>query len=109
MTGDTITRPDGRVYRSRKVTANAVIDEDEFVCGVMVLGTHDYHRAKPLADGYAVWQLGSGHVATDWVTGWWRDGFEYGCRRWIADEEHGRAGVWFREIVERSDEQEPCP
>ena len=45
-----VTRPDGRVYRSRKVTANAVIDEDEFVCGVMVLGTHDYHRAKPLAE-----------------------------------------------------------
>ena len=102
LAGETVTRPDGRVYRSRKVTANAVTDPDDgdMLCGVMVLGTHDYDRAKPLADDYAAWQFGRGHVATDWITGWWRDGFENGRRCWVNDPEHGRAGVWFREIVE---------
>ena len=102
MTGDTITRPDGRVYRSRKVTANAVIDEDEFVCGVMVLGTHDVGRAKPLADWLAADTTGRGFAAIDPETGWWRDGFECGERRWVNDEVRGRPGVLFREIVEVS-------
>ena len=97
---EVITRPNGKPYRPRKVIAAAVTDPDDMLCGVMVLGTHDYHRAKPMADDYAVWQLGRGHVATDWVTGWWRDGFRNGCRCWVDDPEDGRAGVWFREVVE---------
>ena len=95
-----IQRPDGKPYRPRKLVACAVTDDDDMLCGVMVLGTHDPGRAQPLADSYAVWQLGSRHVAVDPVTGWWRDGFESGRRCWVADEVHGRAGVWFREIVE---------
>ena len=102
MTGDTVTRPDGRIYRSRKVIANAVVDGDEFLCGVMVLGTHDVARAKPLADSYAAWQLGAGYTAADPVTGWWRLGFESGGHRWLDDPVKGRAGVWFREIAETS-------
>lgn len=103
MTGDTISRPDGRIYRSRKVIAYAVVDEDEIVCGVMVLGTHDVGRAKPLADWLAADTTGRGFAAIDPETGWWRDGFECGRRRWVRDPEGGRAGVWFREIVERSE------
>ena len=97
---EVIERPNGKPYRPRRVTANAVTDEDDLLSGVIVLGTHDPGRAQPLADGYAVWQLGSGHVAADPVTGWWRNGYSSGCLCWISDEEHGRAGVWFREIVE---------
>ena len=99
--GDTVTRPDGRIYKSRKVVAHAVVDDDELLSGVMVLGTHDIGRVQELADSYAVWQLGKGHVAVEPQTGWWRDGFECGRRRWVRDPEAGRAGVWFREIVER--------
>ena len=66
----------------------------------MVLGTHDYHRALPLAQGYVTWQLGNGHVPVDWVTGWWRDGFGCGRRCWVDDPAAGRAGIWFREIAE---------
>lgn len=102
--GDTVTRPDGRVYRSRKVTANAVSDDCDDITGVMVLGTHDTGRAQKLADEYVAWQVDNGQVAVGPVAGWWRDGFEGGRRTWVADEKHGRAGIWFREIVERSDE-----
>ena len=100
--GEVIQRPDGKPYRPRKLAAYAVTDDGDMLAGVMVLGTHDPGRAQPLADGYAVWQLGSGHVAVDPVTGWWRDGFGYGHRCWVTDEVRGRAGVWFREIVEEA-------
>jgi hypothetical protein len=110
VSADTVTRPDGRIYRSRKLIAAAVTDPDDgdMLCGVMVLGTHDCHRAKPMADDYAAWQLGRGYVAVDWVTGWWRDGFQNGRRCWVADEQHGRAGVWFREIAEGSATDGDC-
>ena len=95
-----VERPDGRLYRPRKVIANAVVDDDEILTAVVVLGTHDVARAQPLADDYAAWQLGRGYVAVNPVTGWWRDGWSYGRRVWLPDPVRGRAGVWFREIVE---------
>lgn len=94
-----ITRPSGKPYRPRKFTACAVTDDDE-LSGVVVLGTHDPGVAQPLADQYITWQLGSSYCAAGPVTVWWRDGFECGERRWVSDEIRGRAGVWFREIVE---------
>lgn len=95
-----VTRPNGKPYRPRRITANAVADEDQNLCGVIVLGTHDQLRAQPLADEYARWQLGEGCKAAEPRCGWYRDAFEGGGRRWVTDEERGRAGVWFREIVE---------
>lgn len=95
-----ITRPNGKLYRPRKVTANAVVDEDEALCGVIVLGTHDVDRAARLAAEYARWQLGAGYTAAGPLAGWFREGYESGHLRWLDDSERGRAGVWFREIVE---------
>src|SRR5260370_29256089 len=77
MTGDTVTRPDGRIYRSRKVIAYAVAGGDEILCGVMVLGTHDTGRAKPLADSFAAWRLGAGFFAAGPVTCWWRPRLQF--------------------------------
>lgn len=99
-----IPRPDGRLYRPRKVIARAIADEDQELCGVMVLGTHDVPRARVLAGEYAAWQLGSGYASADPVPGWYRDGFECGRRCWVTDEHHGRAGVWFRKIAEAPDD-----
>jgi hypothetical protein len=98
----TLTRPNGKPFRPRKVVAHAVTDTDDLLSGVMVLGTHDIPRAQKLADQYIPYWLESGYTAADPLTGWWRDGFDCGQRRWIRDEEHGRAGVWFREVVEVS-------
>ena len=94
--GEVIERPNGKPYRSRRVIAYEAGE------GVIVLGTHDLTRAQGLADELARYVAGSGFVAVDPWRGWWRDGFECGRRRWVRDPEAGRAGVWFREIAERT-------
>jgi hypothetical protein len=98
-----IMRPNGKTYRPRKLSANAVTDCDgDGLEGVVVFGTHDPARALDLADQYVAWQIDSGYAAATPVAVWWRDGFAYGQRRWIDDPERGRAGVWFCEITERT-------
>lgn len=99
---DPIIRPNGKPYRPRRVVAHEIGDEDEITCGVLVLGTHDQTRAQALADQLAQQVAGNGFVAADPYSGWYRDGFEMGRRQWVTDEVRGRAGVWFREIVEVS-------
>jgi hypothetical protein len=95
-----IMRPNGKPYRPRKITACAVLDDDELTVGVVVFGTHDPATAQQLADAIAFRDAGSSFFATDPGRVWWRDGFDGGRRMWITDEEHGRAGVWFQDIVE---------
>jgi hypothetical protein len=81
--------------------ADVVTDEDEFVTGIVVFGTHDPQRAQALADRHAGWHAPDGGiVAASPERVWWRDGFESGRRCWIADEVKGRAAVWFREFAE---------
>lgn len=92
-----IKRPNGKLYRPRRVVAYAVGEDTD---AVLVLGTHDLDRARPLADDLARYLLGAGYAAVQPETGWWRDGMEMGERRWVTDEVRGRAGVLFREIVE---------
>lgn len=96
---DPITRPNGTLYRPRRVIAYEV-GGDGITDGVLVLGTHDQHRAKALADQVARSVAGTGFAAADPRPGWYRDGFEAGERRWVSDEARGRAGVWFCDIVE---------
>lgn len=97
-----VTRPDGRVYRPRKIIAYPVADADEMTSGVMVLGTHDTERARVLADRCAAAWVDGGYVAAEPETGWFREGYEAGRLMWLRDEEKGRAGVWWRSIVERT-------
>ncbi len=97
---ESITRPDGRVYRPRKVIAYAFASEDDWITGVVVLGTQDVTRARALADRLVLSELGRGYAAVDPETGWWHDGFQGGERIWIHDPVRGRAGVMFRDIVE---------
>jgi hypothetical protein len=95
-----VIRPDGRVYRPRKVIAYPVADADEMTSGVMVLGTHDIERARMLADQCAAAWADGGYVATEPETGWFREGYEAGRPMWLRNERKGRAGVFFREITE---------
>lgn len=97
-----VQRQDGRWYRPRKLVACAVT-EDEELAGVVVLGTHSPRAAQALADSYAAWQLGSSYRAADPANVWWRNGYDGTGRGWVTDETHGRAGVWFRQIVEVTD------
>ncbi len=99
-----VQRDDGRWYRPRKLTAFEVTDyADE--ASVVVFGTRNPRIAQPLADRLAVRLYGSGYRAADPAGVWWRDGFADGRRCWVTDETHGRAGVWFRQIVEAESEQ----
>jgi hypothetical protein len=97
-----ITRPNGRPYRPRKVTAHALADDDDFLSGVLVTGTHDRNRALELARVLVGRELGSGYEPVYSGGGWWRDGMEGGERRWVADDERGQAGVLFGKIEERN-------
>jgi hypothetical protein len=99
---ESVTRPDGRVYRPTKIAAYAVVDEDDLLSGVAVLGTHDMTVAQRMADDYATWQLGSGSVALDPETGWFREGLSHGRRMWMRDPVTGRAGVMFHGTREAS-------
>jgi hypothetical protein len=96
-----IERPNGKLYRPRKVIAYGVYDADECPVGVVVFGTHDADRAGALAESFVKCDLlDSGYVPVNPSRVWWRDGFDGSARAWITDEEHGRAGVWFRELAE---------
>lgn len=94
-----IERPNGRLYRPRKIIAHPVSNGGDLV-GALVLGTRDVARAQALADA-CVAAEDSGYVAADPVEGWWRDAIRHGERFWAWDDVRGRAGV-FWEIVERS-------
>jgi hypothetical protein len=95
-----ITRPNGRPYRARKVTAHVLSDEMDFFSGVLVTGTHDEGRALELARALVMRELGEGYQPICSGSGWWRDGMESGERRWIADDERGMAGVLFGKVEE---------
>jgi hypothetical protein len=85
---ESIRRPDGRLYRPRKINGHALsYDDDDWVTGVLILGTHDVARAQVLADDCAARWVGRGFVAVRPETGWYRDGFEYGRRCWRTAKE----------------------
>lgn len=95
-----IARPDGSLYRPRKVIAYFVVDGDEIPCGVIVLGTHRLDESIFGLAAALCRDWGRGAAAADPVPVWWRDSFVSGRRCWVDDPGHGRAGIWFREIVE---------
>lgn len=97
---ESITRPDGRVYRPRKIAGYPVADADDLISGVCILGTHDMAVAQPLADECAAYWVETGYVAAGPETGWFREGYENGRPMWQRDEVRGRAGVMFHEVRE---------
>ncbi len=95
-----IPRPDGRLYRPRKVTAYPVGDDNGALDGVLVLGTHDTARALALATVLVTAELGRFYLPATPELVWVRDGMTGGERAWVPDEVNGRAGVLFREVEE---------
>ena len=109
-----LVRPNGRIYRPRKVVGYAWENPDDlssdFISGVIVLGTHDVERARTLACSLGRYWFGLDHAIRPHV-GWFRDGFEYGVRCWVDDPVTGRAGVMFTASEypdETTDEQSPA-
>lgn len=105
-----ITRPNGSVYRPRKIRAQMLGNEDE-TTGVVVLGTHDLADARVRAQAavselnndidYRFLILPSDPGKRVWyrqkLWGFYEDQPLYGYE---TDEEHGWAGVEFEVITE---------
>lgn len=103
-----ISRPNGKLYRPRKLTAQMLGDGDEDT-GVVVFGTHDIAEARRAAgvevarfnaDTYAPEQGVAVHIITEGERVWWAQKlahFDEGSPWYTfsTDEEHGRAGVEF--------------
>lgn len=98
MTLERFVRPDGRAYRPRRVGLRAYgwagdsgsVD----ACGVVVIGTLDPARARPLAqDAARYWH---GRVGVDaGVPGWYREGYAFGELAWVEDDRRGAPGVYY--------------
>lgn len=101
MTGlPSIVRPDGRIYRPRKIAAHLVETTDDYA--VVVTGTHDVERARDLANILVAAEIGATYRAAAPELAWLRDGMADGERAWIPDVRRGAAVVYFRQIDEVS-------
>jgi hypothetical protein len=93
-----IERPNGKLYRPRKINCYPVADEDDFVTAVIVFGTHDVERARPLADSSVKTWADSDYTAGNPETGWWRQAMRNGDLFWVDAPVTGRAGVRFEAV-----------
>ena len=89
-----VTRPNGKVYRPRKIRAEVLYDEDTIECQVLVLGTHDIAQAQEFADR-VVWVIDRKYRADTPRTGWWRHTVRDNDPYFEPDETRGAAGVIF--------------
>lgn len=99
---EVIVRPNGKPYRPRSTDLLAVEWENDDGrsagdrYGVIVFGTLDPDRARPVAEEAARHGfLGPSGVVLDGRPGWLRDGFVGGVRLWVHDEVRGRPCVTF--------------
>jgi hypothetical protein len=87
-----ITRPNGKIYRPRKVVCHSWENDPGFEEGVVILGTHDVEACRAFATEMVQYWI-KGEVADNPRVGWFRDGFESGRRMWVDDPVRGAAGV----------------
>lgn len=92
-----IERPNGKTYRPRKIVVEP-IERPDGGYAVIVFGTHDVEFAWPLATTWIKAETDPQDAAGEPRVGWWRDGYIYGERTWIPDDDLGRAGVWFTAV-----------
>lgn len=104
-----ITRPNGSIYRPRKIRAQFLGNEDE-TTGIVILGTHDLQDARARAEvalrdlnggGFDFLLRPSDPGKRVWyrqtLGGWYEDSPLY---MFISDDERGAAGVEFDVITE---------
>lgn len=87
-----IMRPNGKVYRPRKIRTESWDNEED--TGVIVLGTHDVERAHLLAVEGCRYFFGCQYAINPDVD-WFRQGYQYGDPMWFRDDVRGSAGVMF--------------
>lgn len=90
-----VERPNGKLYRPRKISAR-VLDHDNGVdYRVLVTGTHDIGRALELARKVAHSDIGREYEPGNPRQGWWRETIRRHEPYWEWDEVRGAAGVMF--------------
>lgn len=97
-----VERPNGKIYRPRKIRAIYCENPYGHRNDVFVLGTHDLIGALEVAAGEVRYRLGGPYFLIDAVgeIGWWREMLHNGERVVIADEVRGAAGIRY-EVEER--------
>jgi hypothetical protein len=93
-----IERPNGKLYRPRGVVAHRWENPDApwaDECGVIVIGTHDIERARPLATEAIQRWFDADMIAVRPVVDWYRLTYHYGAMTWKRDPVRGGAGVEF--------------
>ncbi len=100
--GRTVTRPNGKVYRPRKLGLRYVAwtNDPEPGRGVIVLGLlDDRYPVREHAAGLAAYWFDEprGHYdLTNPQPGWWRDAYDRrGERAWIRDDVRGAPGIMY--------------
>jgi hypothetical protein len=100
----TIKRPNGTVYRPRKIAAYVWDNTDTSgAFGALVLGTLDLGKAYAVAEKAMRRRFAPDLVATKPLAGWWRITLHWGeLAYWRVDLVNGRAGIMFTaDIPER--------
>lgn len=90
-----IERPNGKLYRPRKISARILADEDGIESSVLVTGTHDIGRALIIARAVAHQCVGADCEPGSPELGWWREAIRNHDPFWEWDEARGAAGVMF--------------
>lgn len=91
-----VTRPNGRVYRPRKIRFDYWFEADHRQTLVfLVLGTHDIDLARGITEREAAVHGVDDIRLVD--TGWWRQSIRNFETYWAEDAVHGAAGVMFEE------------
>jgi hypothetical protein len=97
-----IERPNGKIYRPRKIRAIYCENPYGRRNDVFVLGTHDLIGALEAAAGEVRYRLGGPYFLIDAVgeLGWWREMLHSGERVVVSDDVRGAAGIRY-EVEER--------
>lgn len=97
-----MTRPNGKLYKSRKGMFSLLFDEDSWdspyggTCAVLVLRTDDYEQAKQTARAqFLDFDEYHAEIMTEGRLGWWRESIRDHERYWTQDEERGCPGFLF--------------
>jgi hypothetical protein len=94
-----IVRPNGKLYRPRKLRVEEWNVRWQGQFSVLVLGTHDIDQALPLARQRAFeYDVEDIRLVE---TGWWHDSIRNHDRYWTPDDVRGAAGVLFEEVISR--------
>ena len=94
------TRPNGKLYRSRKGWCSIFFDGDDNEWGtpaVLVLRTDDYATAEKIAQ-LMMLKNDSELELEEGTPGWFRESIRHGEPEWVSDTARGAPGWYFQAV-----------